>query len=98
MYKVPYPFIRGLEIEGRHPHDVGGWHVTIKRMEAGEGVPLETDSAFMIECQEGEPYPPAPKLHPSRLFQFFYYRRMRSSAEIERHILTVNPAVPVCLY
>ena len=23
MYKVPYPFIRGLEIEGRHPHDVG---------------------------------------------------------------------------
>jgi GNAT superfamily N-acetyltransferase len=95
---VSYTFLRGLELEGRHPYDVGGWHVTIKRMEAGEGVPLETDPAFMVKCQLGEPYPPAPKLHASRLVQCFYYRRMRSSAEIERHILTVEPQVPICLY
>lgn len=97
-YQVPYTFLRGLELEGRHPHDVGGWNLTIKRLEVGEGAPLPTDSAFLVDCQEGEPYPPAPTLHPSRLVQFFYYRRMRSSGEIERHLLNVVPEVPVSLY
>lgn len=98
MPEVHYGFLRGLELEGRHPHDVGAWHITVKRLEVGEGLPLPSDPEYKVTCQEGEPYPHAPKLHPSRLVQFFYYRRMRSSAEIERHLLTVEPAVPVCLY
>ncbi len=97
MHKVPYIFIRGLELEGRHPHDVGGWHVTIKRIEAGEGVPLAEEPGFLVECKEDQPYPSAPKLFPSQLTQFFYYRRIRSSQEVERHLTRVYPDVPVCV-
>jgi GNAT superfamily N-acetyltransferase len=97
MALVHYVFLRGLELEGRHPHDVGAWSLTVRRMEVGEGVPLPTDPDHMIEVREGEPYPPAPKLPPSRLVRFFYYRRIRSSAECERYLRTVVPEVPVSL-
>ena len=95
MPVVPYIFLRGLELEGRHPHDVGAWSLTVRRLEVGEGVPLWGDSANWIEFQAGQPYPPAPKLHSSRRGHSFYYRRIRSSAECERVLLRVAPDVPV---
>jgi GNAT superfamily N-acetyltransferase len=99
MTLVPYVFLRGLELEGRHPNDVGGWHVTIRRMEVGEGVPIELDPAHMVEAPAGEVYPPAPKLSQERRFRFFYYRRIRSATECERYLERVNPdpEVPVCV-
>jgi GNAT superfamily N-acetyltransferase len=84
-----------LELEGRHPDAIGAWHITVRRMEIGEGVPLSIDSEFMVEFEEGAPYPPAPKVPSSSLVRFFCYRRIRSSAEAERHILRVWPSVPV---
>ena len=97
MTSVSYIFLRGLELEGRHPHDVGAWHLTVRRLEIGEGVPQWPDSATMIEFQEGEPYPPTPKLHSSRRERFFYYRRIRSAVDCERHLLRMAHVVPVCV-
>lgn len=94
---VWYTYLRGLELEGRHPHDVGGWNLTIRRMEVGEGVPEEPDPAVRIVFPDGVPLPPAPKLHPSRLKRQFYYRRIRNSTEAERHISMVAP-LQVCLH
>jgi GNAT superfamily N-acetyltransferase len=95
MALVSYIFLRGLELEGRHPHDVGAWPLTVRRLEVGEGIPSPLDPASMIEVPSNEPFPPAPKLPPARRVRFFYYRRIRSSAECERHIQIVEPEVPV---
>ncbi|MGH7173031.1 MAG: GNAT family N-acetyltransferase [Gemmataceae bacterium] len=98
MPQISYIFLRGLEIEGSHPHDVGAWHITVRRMEFGEGVPLKDDPLSMVEFESGQPYPPAPKLPQSHLMRFFYYRRIRSAAEAERHLQMVDSAVPVSVY
>ena len=65
MSVVPYIFLRGLELEGRHPHDVGAWHLTVRRLEVGEGVPSRLDPAWQVSFEVGRPYPPAPKLPAS---------------------------------
>jgi GNAT superfamily N-acetyltransferase len=95
MPSVNYSFLRGLELEGGHPHDVGAWHITVRRLEVGEGLPPYMDPTFMVEFAEGAPYPPAPKLPSTSLLRLFCYRRIRSSADAERHIQRVAPEVPV---
>jgi uncharacterized protein (DUF433 family)/GNAT superfamily N-acetyltransferase len=65
-------------------------------MEVGEGVPLEIDPDYWVKCELDKPYPPAPDIPQSRRVHFFYYRRIRSAADCERHF-TVNPVVPVSL-
>jgi GNAT superfamily N-acetyltransferase len=97
MPQVSYIFLRGLELEGRHPHDVGAWHVTVRRMEVGEGVPPPEDPARSVEIDVGAPFPPAPKVPPARRMHTFYYRRLRSVAECERYLERVEREVPVCL-
>ena len=97
MPVVSYTFLRGLELEGRHPHDVGAWNLTVRRMGVGEGVPQSLDWAESVEFQEGEPYPPAPKLPPSKRVHFFYYRRVRSSAECERYLRSVGSELAICV-
>jgi GNAT superfamily N-acetyltransferase len=97
MNSVPYIFLRGLELEGRHPHDVGGWPVTVRRMEVGEGVPLPDDPARWIEVAADAPYPPSPRIPPSRRGHSFCYRRLRSVAECERYLALVEREVPVSL-
>jgi GNAT superfamily N-acetyltransferase len=95
---VSYNILRGLELEGRHPHDVGGWHLTIRRLEVGEGLPLADSGVDMIEFRDGEPFPPAPKLPRSSLVRYPFYRRIRSAAEAERHMQQLGKHVPVCVH
>jgi GNAT superfamily N-acetyltransferase len=67
-------------------------------MEVGEGVPLPDDPAFLLEFDDGQPYPKVPKLHQSRLHRFFYYRRMRTVEEMETYLQQIFPEVPICIY
>ena len=59
MSKVDYTFLRGLELEGRHPEDAGVWGVTAKRLDVGEGFPTPSQSLeWSVEHVEGTPLPP----------------------------------------
>ena len=97
MHRVPYLILRGLEIEGRHHHDAGGWNLTIRRLEMGEGVPLETDPAYWVEMPDDGPLPPAPELPRSQRIRFAYYRRFRSSVDCQHYLRGVIPDAPVCV-
>lgn len=90
MPTVPYVYLRLLELEGRHPQDAGSWASTVHRLSVGEGFPADDTPEAEISFPEGTPYPPAPKLHPSltRPNRRFSYRRIRSSAECERFLLS----------
>ncbi len=86
MTIVSYHYLRALELEGRHPSDAGCWPVTVHRLEVGEGLPKPDTSWASITFTEGEPYPPTNRPPPEVLWRNFYYRRIRSSAECDRHL------------
>ena len=86
MTTISYHYLRALEIEGRHPQDAGSWPVTLNRLEVGEGLPkFDTPWAF-VTFPEGEPFPPTDRPPPDVLWRNFYYRRIRSSTECDRHL------------
>ncbi len=59
----------------------------VNRLEVGEGLP-EFDSPWaMVTFPEGKPYPPTRRPPSEVLWRNFYYRRIRSSAECDRHML-----------
>src|SRR5215204_3618271 len=83
MERLPkYLHLRGLELEGRWPLDVGGWPVTIRRIEMGWGAPTERNCPE-INFVQGEPYPPAPYVDPSLLkpHRIDFYYRVRTSSD-----------------
>jgi GNAT superfamily N-acetyltransferase len=98
MAQVRYEHLRALELEGRHPHDVGYWLLTLRRLEAGEGVPLPFDADYQVEVAENAPLPPAPRLPADRRKRTFYYRRVRGSAEAQHLIQSARIMVPVSLW
>jgi GNAT superfamily N-acetyltransferase len=86
MPTVEYHYPRALELEGRHPQDAGIWPVTVHRLEAGEGLPAKHSPWAAVSFGEGEPFPPTTRPPTSDLWWNFYYRRLRSSAECDRHM------------
>jgi GNAT superfamily N-acetyltransferase len=56
------------------------------RLEAGEGIPRLDTPWANITFAEGEPFPPTRRPPPEVLWRNFYYRRIRSSAECDRHM------------
>jgi GNAT superfamily N-acetyltransferase len=86
MATVEYHYPRALELEGRHPADVGCWPITIRRLEVGEGLPSVDSPWRFVHFAEGEPIPPTRRPPPGVLCQQSYYRRIRSSAECDRRL------------
>lgn len=88
MPRVPYSFLRGLELSGRHPRDDGEWVLTAYRMRHGEGEPSFDDPCYEVEFPDGAEYPPAPGIPPHRLRprRSALYRRIRSSEDAARFI------------
>jgi GNAT superfamily N-acetyltransferase len=95
-----YSYLRALELEGRHPNDVGAWQVTVKRLEFGEGLPSDTDQEVALELPKRGPLPPAPKLSTAKLRadRPRYYCRLRSTEECEAHIQVSSGVVGLSLY
>ena len=87
MPSLPYYYLRALELEGRHPLDAGCWPVTMHRLEVGEGMPRFDTSWGIITFPEDKPFPPTRHPPPEVLWRNFYYRRIRSSVESDRHML-----------
>jgi len=89
MNLARYIYLRALELEGRHPQDVGVWKVTVRRLIAGEGLPADDDPDLLrINGGESESLPPPPKIPRARLFKdpSSYYQRIRSAREGERFL------------
>jgi GNAT superfamily N-acetyltransferase len=85
--KLPYYYLRALELEGRHPADAGCWPVTIHRLEIGEGLPwFDTDWAY-VTFPEGGPFPSTIRPPQGVLWRNFNYRRIRSSSECNNQML-----------
>lgn len=82
MSHAPYGYVRSLEVEGRHPHDVGQWGVTSMRLNYLEGLPLDLEEN-MVPVEPDGTFPPTPAgLH--RVYYGIrtrYYRRVRLAAE-----------------
>jgi len=85
MNTISYEYVRALELEGRQPSDVGCWPLTVQRMEIGEGVPRPSSEFALVTFAYGEPIPPSRRPPPDVMFHNFYYRRIRSSEECDRH-------------
>ncbi len=96
MTTTDYFYVRALELEGRHPADVGCWGQTVQRLVVGEGLPSIDTPWACVTFPEGEPIPPSRRPPPAVLWREFYYRRIRSSAECDRHLL-LHPQSPVHL-
>lgn len=94
MPTVQYHYPRTLELEGRHPSDAGCWGVTVHRLLVGEGLPYDGTPWALVTFPEGEPIPLSRRPPPEVLRWTFFYRRIRSSAECERHLL-LNPQAQV---
>src|SRR5262245_55676559 len=90
MTKVPYSYIRSLELEGRHPHDAGCWGVTGARLSMGEGLPL----GLHIDVADGAPLPPTTRPTPRELIQSSFYRRIRNAHDCVSY-LRHTPALPI---
>ena len=84
---LPYHYLRALELEGRHPSDAGCWPVTVLRLEIGEGLPKFDTHWAGLTFSESEPFPLTNRPPPEVLWRNFYYRRIRSAAECDRHML-----------
>jgi hypothetical protein len=96
MPTVEYHYARALELEGRHPSDAGCWNLTVERMGVGEGLPRHDSPWWLVAFPEGEPIPPSRRAPPETLFRYFYYRRIRSSTECDRHMMLARNS-PVVL-
>ena len=86
MRTIPYYYPRALELEGRHPSDAGSWPITLRRLEIGEGLPKPETSWGWVILPEGEPFPSTHRPPPYVLWRNFFYRRIRSSTECDRHL------------
>ena len=86
MPTVQYHYLRAVEVEGRNPDDAGCWPLTVQRLEVGEGLPFPNSPWALINFPEGEPIPLGRRPPPEALWHNFYYRRIRSSAECDRHM------------
>src|SRR5271157_258973 len=87
MPTLSYHYPRDLELEGRHPSDAGCWPLTVQRLEVGEGLPSLSSEYALVTFAEGEPIPPSRRPPPDAIFRNFYYRRIRSSEECDRHMM-----------
>ncbi len=63
---IHYVWLRGLELEGRWPHDVGAWPVTVRRLEMGWGLPNPIHCPE-IPIHKDRPLPPSPAIEQSLL-------------------------------
>src|SRR5262245_30306891 len=95
MATLDYLTVRSLELEGRQRRDTGAWPLTVRRLEAGEGVP-----AFpcAIEVPDDGSLPPTPRIPLAHRVRSFWYRRLRSSIDCEQHLRKVQREAPVCLH
>src|SRR5260370_13964008 len=87
MPTISYHYVRALELEGRHPSDAGCWPVTVHRLEVGEGLPRIDTPWAGVTFPAGEPFPPTRRPPPQVLWRNFYYRRIRSAIECDRHMV-----------
>jgi GNAT superfamily N-acetyltransferase len=92
MHCVPYVYVRSLELEGRHPHDVGQWGVTNMRLLYLEGLPDSLDE-FMVPVNPDGTFQSS---LPSRRKLFWpkrkrFYRRIRSAGEASQAIRLRGP-------
>lgn len=96
MSNLPYLYSRALELEGRHPEDVGAWLVTVKRIEIGEGFPSPLEHEFHLETIGGER---SRRADPAKLREnrSTYYRRLHNAEECIRYLQIPNDGVAVSL-
>lgn len=82
MEHVYYVYARALELEGRHPHDVGQWGVTNMRLLYLEGLPADLGQFAVPVAPDGTFEATPSGLHTAfRDIRCRYYRRVRSAAE-----------------
>ena len=93
MATTLYSYIRGLELEGRHPEDVGMWGATVARLYFGEGLPVRGGPGDEVPIEPENDLPAAPKLPRSSLGRSAFYRRIRTSDEAERYLKAVKPGL-----
>lgn len=93
MATTPYPYLRGLEIEGRHPDDAGIWGVTVNRLMFGEGLPDPSEPLYDVPIEPDQPLPPPPAFPEARRLRTHFYRRIRSIEECVIYLTTVVPSI-----
>jgi GNAT superfamily N-acetyltransferase len=99
MHIHEYKFLRGLELEHRHPNDVGGWLTTIMRLELGEGIPpADAVAKFSLVGADGR-LAPAPKFKPGEvpMVRTDHYQRVIGSKHVTRW-LKLDCDVATCVY
>lgn len=90
MLLEEYIWLRAMELEGRPQSDAGGWPITVKRLQFGEGVPLRNDSALgKGRIPAGVPLPAVPvtNLRKGHAFRPHFYRRIRSATDAAHYLL-----------
>jgi GNAT superfamily N-acetyltransferase len=93
MATTPYPYLRGLQLEGRHPHDAGIWGITLGRMMFGEGLPAEDDPLYYVPIDPEGPLPPPPEVPKDRRYRTHFYRRVRSIEECVTYLTTAARSI-----
>lgn len=93
MPTIPQPYLRGLQLEGRHPADAGIWGVTLSRMMFGEGLPAQDDPLHDVPIDPEGPLPEPPEIPESRRYTRNFYRRIRSLEECITYLQTVAESV-----
>ena len=95
--RTSYPYVRAVELEGRHPHDVGAWLTTTWRIGYGEGIPIPGSEGYTL-FTIGDELPPTPRLPRDLRFPQYCagYRQLRTPRRLADYVAAGNYA-SVCL-
>jgi len=84
--RVSYDYLRALQLEGRHPEDVGVWGTTLHRMMVGEGVTHNADPKAFVAVKDSNILPDLPRLGRGLRGNITYFRNLSTINEIEDYL------------
>ena len=86
MSGVSFNYLRALQLEGRHPADVGAWPITYARVHAGEGRIDRSDPRHIVKVSHHNFLPDLPQINNEGRQYIAYYRRLDSIDSVKGYI------------